>query len=262
MNRFKIILLLFGFIWASTSNAQKTNTTVINDFVVTIHEETVNKILAAVGDISGTNDYEVMLIKGKYHWTIKNPKISIRPDSSNFFCDAIVKCGPFDYKTPVVGDVKISYDPVKNLIYIKITRAIFELYTMVFNKKIHIKDIHLEEYFKDPFTFEGPQTMQTDMDFSMPDSTIKKIYIKPTDCRMDVKWKEICTSCEMAASDKPFKPAIKPASPANGVSTTTAAGTSTVKAVGTATQSTKTSTNNSVKSTTVAPTTTNTTKGK
>jgi hypothetical protein len=26
---------------------------------------------------------------------------------------------------------------------------------------------------------------------------------------MELKYKEICTSCEVAASDKPFKPAVK-----------------------------------------------------
>lgn len=181
----------------------------INDFAVSLHEETVNKVLAAVGDIKGTNDYEVMLIKGKYHWTIKNPRINIRPDSSDFMCDALVSVGPFDYKTSVVGNVKIAYDNEKNVIYIKITRAIFELYTMVFGAKVHIKDIHLEEYFKDPFEFEGPKTMATDMEFTMPDSTVKKIYVQPTDCKMELKYKEICTACEVVASDKPIKQAIK-----------------------------------------------------
>ncbi len=202
---FKTLYIILLLSITDSNYAQINKTKTINDFVVTLHEETLNKVLAALGDISGANDYEVMLIKGKYHWTIKNPRIAIRPDSSNFFCDALVTCGPFDYKTKVVGDVKIYYDNTKNLINVKITRAIFELYTMVFNKKIHIKDIHLEDYFKDPFSFEGPQTMETDMQFTMPDSTIKKIYIKPTDCRMDIKWKEICTSCEVAISDKPFK---------------------------------------------------------
>ncbi|MCE3258997.1 MAG: hypothetical protein K0S12_638 [Bacteroidetes bacterium] len=181
----------------------------INDFAVSLHEETVNKVLAAVGDIKGTNDYEVMLIHGKYHWTIQNPKINIRPDSSDFTCDALVNVGPIDYKTQVIGNVKISYDNSKNLISIKISRAIFELYTSVFGKKVHIKNIHLEEYFKDPFTFEGPRSMATDMEFTMPDSTVKKIYVQPTDCKMELKWKEICTSCEVVASDKPFKPVIK-----------------------------------------------------
>ena len=207
----KIYSFITCFIFFVGAHAQtKTlKTPDINDFAVSLHEEAVNKVIAGIGDIKGTNDYEVMFIKGKYHWTIKNPKINIRPDSSNFTCDAFVTCGPFGYKTEVLGDVKITYDNAKNLIYIKISRAIFELYTEVFGKKVHIKDIHLEEYFKEPFAFDGPKTMATDMQFTMPDSTVKKIYIQPTDCKMELKWKEICTACEIAVSDKPFKPQIK-----------------------------------------------------
>ncbi len=210
---FKKISLLFCFLALINSfKAQKktsTTTIPINDFAVSLHEEAVNKVITAIGDISGTNEYEVMFIKGKYHWLMRNAKINIRPDSSNFTCDAFVTCGPFAYKTQVVGDVKITYDNIKNLIYIKISRAIFELYTMVFEKKVHIKDIHLEDYFKEPFAFDGPKTMATDMQFTMPDSSIKKIYIQPTDCKMELKWKEICTACEIAVADKPFKPQIK-----------------------------------------------------
>jgi len=199
------ILALF-FCVTSFSQQKKKD---INDFSVSLHEETVNKVLAAVGDISGMNNYDVMLIHGKYHWIIKNPKINIRPDSSDFTCDAFVNVGPFNYTTTVVGNVKITYDNEKNLIYIRISRAIFELYTMFFGKKVHIKDVHLEEYFKEPFAFEGPRSMATDMEFTMPDSTVKKIYVQPTECKMELKWKEICTACEVIASDKPFKPVIK-----------------------------------------------------
>lgn len=184
-----------------------------NDFVVSLHEEAINKVFVAIGEISGTNDYEVMLIKGKYHWKVINPKINLKPDSSDFTCDAKVEVGPFDYKTEVVGNVKITYENKKNEIAIKITRAIFELYTVIFGKKIHIKDIHLEEYFKEPFIFEGPRTLATDMEFTMPDSTKKKIYVQPTDCEMKIKLKEICTACEIEASDKPFKTIVKPVPP-------------------------------------------------
>jgi hypothetical protein len=184
-----------------------------NDFAVSLHEEAINKVFGAIGEISGTNDYEVLLIKGKYHWKVVNPKINLKPDSSDFTCDAKVEVGPFSYKTQVIGIVKINYDAKKNEISIKITRAIFELYTMIFEKKIHIKDIHLEDYFKEPFVFEGPKTLATDMQFTMPDSTVKKIYIQPTDCEMKVKLQEICTYCEIVASDKPLKPAIKPLPP-------------------------------------------------
>ncbi|MGZ3901550.1 MAG: hypothetical protein ACXVDC_14580, partial [Bacteroidia bacterium] len=162
-----------------------------------------------------------------YKWTVKNPKINIRPDSSDFTCDALVNAGPISYKTKVIGNVKITYDNLTNLINIKISRAIFELYTIVFGKKVHIKDIHLEDYFKEPFVFEGPRSMSTEMAISLPDSTTKKIYVQPTECRMELKWKEICTACEVAASDKPFKPVIKVIPP---IEATKAQGTSSLQA--------------------------------
>lgn len=202
------ILLVWSIVSFHTLPAQK-----YNDFAVSIHEEAINKVFGAVGEISGTNDFEVLLIKGKYHWKIVNPKINLKPDSSDFTCDAKVDVGPFSYKTQVIGNVKITYDAKKNQIGIRISRAIFELYTVIFDKKIHIKDIHLEDYFKEPFVFEGPKTLATDMSFTMPDSTVKKIYVQPTDCEMKVKLQEICTYCEIVASDKPAKPVIKPVAP-------------------------------------------------
>jgi hypothetical protein len=194
----EIIFLLLSF----TSYSQK-----YNDFAVSLHEEAINKVFLAIGDIKGESDYEVMLIKGKYHWKIVNPRINLKPDSSDFTCDAKVEVGPFNYTSQVIGNVKVYYDTKKNEIQIKITRAIFELYTVIFEKKIHIKDIHLEEKFTEPFVFEGPRTLATDMEFMMPDSAMKKIYVQPSDCEMKVKLKEICTYCEIVASDKPFKPA-------------------------------------------------------
>lgn len=211
--KFFVVFQLFISSFLQVS-AQKN---VINDFSVSLHEETVNKVLTAVGDIHGTNNYEVMMIHGKYHWTIKNPRISIRPDSSFFNCDAIVNVGLIDYKTPVTGNVKIYYDELKDQISIKITRAVFELYTVFLGKKVHIKNIHLEDYFKDPFVFEGPRAMTTQMAFTLPDSTVKTIYVQPTICKMELKWKELSTACEVAASNAPFKPAIKVIAPIEAV---------------------------------------------
>jgi len=113
------LLFLFLIFFGLNFYAQKQKI-IINDFSVVLHEEAVNKIIAAIGDIKGTNDYEVLLISGKYHWTVQNPKINIRPDSSDFTCDALVNVGPFDYKTQVIGNVKITYDDQKNLIFINV----------------------------------------------------------------------------------------------------------------------------------------------
>lgn len=184
-----------------------------NDFSFVLNEKAINKIFSVIGEISGKNDFEVLLMKGEYTWIISNPKINLLPDSSDFTCDAKVTVGPFSYRSKVIGNVKINYDNKTNEISIKITRAIFELYTMVLGNKIHIKDIHLEDYFKDPFVFEGPKSFDTNMEFTMPDSTLKKIYVQPTDCVMRVIKQSIITSCEIAASDKPFKSLVKVVAP-------------------------------------------------
>ena len=72
-------------------------------------------------------------------------------------------------------------------------------------KKIHIKDIDLADNFKEPFVFEGPKTMNTDFDFTMPDNSIKKVYVQPIDCIIELKWKEILVLFDIEACDVPFK---------------------------------------------------------
>lgn len=202
---FKKPIILFFILFTSYLKAQTPN-----DFAFVLSERAVNKVFTAIGEISGKSQYEVLgIVDGHYKWKVVNPKISFKPDSSNFTCDARVEVGPFGYKSEVLGRVKIGYDNKINEISIKITSAVFELYTVVLGKKIHIKDIHLEDYFKDPFLFEGPKSFATDMSFTMPDSTVKQIYVQPSDCVMKVVRQAIKTSCDIVAQDKPFKKEIK-----------------------------------------------------
>ena len=209
MSRNYYILKLWSVVFILNSLLLFSQKKSYNDFSAIIHEEAINKVLESVGEISGKNNFEVLLIKGHYTWRITNSQIHLNVDSSDFTCDAKVEVGPFKYKTEVTGNVKIGYDNANNLISIKISRAIFELYTMLFNKKVHIKDIHLEDYFKDPFVFEGPKSMATNMTLMMPDSTIKTIYVQPTACVMKVMKQMIITSCEIIASNQPITQIIK-----------------------------------------------------
>ena len=100
--------------------------------------------------------------------------------------------------------MKITYNKATNQIQVKVVRAIFELFTVVLGKKIHIRDIDLADYFKDPFCFEGPRSMSTDLDFSLPDGKTKKIYMQPASCDIELKWKEIIANFELETCDVPF----------------------------------------------------------
>jgi hypothetical protein len=186
-------------------NAMIAQKKIPSDFSITIHEESINKIITTIGPITGSSKYDIYVTDINYTWTLENPHIQVRPDSSQFVCDVKVEAGIIKYNTQVHGDVKITYDPVTNQIQIKIARAIFELYTKLFGKKIHIKDIDLADNFKEPFVFDGPQTMNTDFDFTMPDNIIKKVYVQPLNCTIELKWKEILVLFDIEACDTPFK---------------------------------------------------------
>ena len=192
------LLLVFYFILLQSVHSQNKN-----DLVFILSEKAVNKVFTAIGEINGKSEYEVFgIIKGDYFWKINNARILFMPDSSQFNCDAEVKVGPFTYKSKVPGQVKIDYNNKTDKITIKIKQAVFELYTMFLKKKIHIKNIHLEDYFKEPFTFDGPKSYKSIVNINMPDSTVKIINLQPLDCEIKVTLKAIKTSCDIKAESK------------------------------------------------------------
>lgn len=185
-----------------------------NDMRVVIHEEMLNKMLAALGTISGKEPYSALLMKDTCYWTLINPKIRLHPGKADFETNVNVKAGPFNYTTPVKGNVAVTYDRVKNVINVKIETAIMELYTKILGKKIHIKDIDLADQFDEPFTFDGPTATESEMEFPMPDGTTKVLVMRTTDCDLRVEEKMIVVPCEMEFLPRPVikpQPAPKPA---------------------------------------------------
>lgn len=168
-----------------------------NDLIVSLREEVLNKMVAALGEIKGTNDYSVAFVKGKYHWFLVDPKIQLIPDSAIFVTDAKVKVGSFEYTDRVRGKVSVTYNEATNQIAVKVTDAVFEIYTEILGAKISIKKIQLADYFTAPFIFEGPMTMNTDMEFTMPDNTKKVLVAKPSACDLKIGFKEIVVSTEL-----------------------------------------------------------------
>jgi hypothetical protein len=102
--QFKKLIILFLIHFSSVLVGQTPN-----DFAFVLSERAVNKVFTAIGEINGKSEYEVLgIIKGHYNWKVLNPKISFKPDSSDFTCDAKVDVGPFGYKSQVLGHVKIG----------------------------------------------------------------------------------------------------------------------------------------------------------
>jgi hypothetical protein len=196
--RFSGKILLFTILLLGTKCVHAQN----QDLIVVLKESVLNKMFNAIGQIKGTSDYSFMFIDGSYKWTLINPLIKLHPNKADFICDVNVTTGKLDYTTKVKGIVEICYEPTTNLIYIEITEALFPLNIMFVGKQRHIWDVELADYFETPFTFEGPLTIGTEMAFSMPDGTSKKIYCHPLNCGVKIAERQVIVSAETEFLDK------------------------------------------------------------
>jgi len=194
-------LLLFSqafFLLLFLKPAQAQN----SDITVMLHESTINKLFTAIGEIKGSNDYKIGFISGKYFWNLMSPKIELLQDSARFITKAAVKVGSFEYEDEVIGKVAIAYNEKSNQISVKVLDAVFELYTHVLGKKIHLKNIQVADYLKDPFLFEGPMTMNSEMSFMMPDSSVKTLLARPSKCRLQIRNHQVIVLSELEILDK------------------------------------------------------------
>lgn len=193
--KFKFISIL---LFASSINCFSQN-----DVEVVLHQNMVNKVLRAIGSISDTSSYKILFFKGTYKWTVIDPKIELKANGkAEFKCDIQVEAGFFCYRDEVIGDADVWYDRDSNLVKIQIKHGLFEVYTHIFGAKMHIKDVDLAEFYTTPLAFEGPRTIGTSVEFTMPNESKKTIYAVPYRCDLAIEEKKIVLKCDMQFLDK------------------------------------------------------------
>jgi hypothetical protein len=165
------------------------------DIQVILQEQSLNKLFDAIGPVYGSGKYSMLFMEGIYHWTLQNPHIELTDGAADYKANVLVEAGPLNYNSDIQGSVSITYALDSNKIIIRITSAILPLYTKLFGKKVHIKDVDLAEYYKDPFVFDGPLSITTDMEFTMPDGNVRKVHAVPVNCQVIVKDHQIIVPC-------------------------------------------------------------------
>lgn len=157
-----------------------------NDLSVVLSENTLNKLLKAVGEIKGENNYELMMIKGKYTWKLNSTEIILVNDTALFDTDVEIETGFSTYRDHVRGLMSVLYDTKTNQIAVRLVDAVFELKIQLFGKDFTIKKVQIADYLSAPFLFEGPSTLSQQMDFPMPDGTVKKLKVKPSSTKLKI----------------------------------------------------------------------------
>lgn len=168
-----------------------------NDFKVALHESMLNKLLVSMGEIKGSSEYSFMFMNGTYYWSLFNPQIKLYPNKAEFTTDVKVTIGKFSYTNHVVGKMEVCYEPSSNLIYVEMVEALYPLNIMVMGKEMTVTTINLAKYFETPFTFEGPLSATTSMQFEMPDKSIKTLYVHLKNCGVKISEKIILVSADV-----------------------------------------------------------------
>ncbi len=143
------------------------------DAQIVLHESTFNKFLDAIGSISGTGKFKKAFIKTNYTWKIRNARIDLEPGNASFYADADIKAKGIKFTEKVTGSVDVKFDPVKNLISVKVREAKFDV--KIFGVKV--ATIDLAKFYKPKFQFEGPKPLQSTVTVDLPKGKKKVIKI-------------------------------------------------------------------------------------
>ncbi|MEK9149443.1 MAG: hypothetical protein AAB267_05290 [Candidatus Desantisbacteria bacterium] len=193
----KRTVLFFSLILALPIYAQE------EDLSVVITENLLNKLLSAVGEVTGTGSVNLPLYKGEYSWIAKNPKLSIATTGTSFSADVTVKIGFFKYSPVVTGIVDIDYATATNMIIIKVRSAEFELYLGLFGKKLHITNIDLARFYKEPICFPGPEPIDKGIELTLPDGRKKNILVTPENYSLRLEKGAIRVASVLNFKEKP-----------------------------------------------------------
>ncbi|MFN3659889.1 MAG: hypothetical protein ACK4TN_01470 [Brevinematales bacterium] len=170
MKRIASILLLFlvSMGWAEA------------DASIILHENTLNKFLAAVGPVQKIDSFSISGIKGQYSWLVQNPRLKLLPGKARFEADVTVSLvsPSLSYSTPAYGEVSIIYDSVSNRINIKVEKVAFEVAFTILGKRIRIAEVDFSKFYQIAFGFPGPKPFEAVVDVAMPDGSKKPIKIE------------------------------------------------------------------------------------
>ncbi|MBT3422065.1 MAG: hypothetical protein HN921_17275 [Bacteroidetes bacterium] len=184
-NKLHILLFISLFMQVFKGSSQN------SDLTISISDQMINKVFAAVGSIADEDDYQVLMIKGKYSWLVENARIKLENNKALFVADVQVKAGPIKYADRVSGLLDVTYNPKTNKLELRLTHAYLKIKTKIFGKEKIITTVDLANYYKSPFVFDGPIAYQEVFEIEMPDKTVKKLRTVVRQCDIKVNPGEI-----------------------------------------------------------------------
>ena len=186
-----------------------------NDAVLTVHEETLNKVLDALGEVQGKNSFSAFWINHEFTWTLSRANIHLLTDSARFEADVLVETAFDAYTDHVVGRLAVGYDEKANKISIKLVDAVFRVRMGFFGKEITVRKVQLADYLPNPILFDGPSNLSTNVPIRMPDGSQRVLLLKPQSISLRILPAQIVVSSELSVQPQTAPQTQSPKMPAN-----------------------------------------------
>jgi hypothetical protein len=168
----KIYILFFCILY---SNSGINKDIYSNHMELFIHENILNEFLLSIGEIEGSGNIGLF----DYNWNVYDLRVDINKDSSIFNGLVKLKSGSFEREDIIVGDVTISYNKDKNLIYVQISNIKIDIdlsdVLSILPKNSFMINIDISNYFLEPFEIDAPQPKE--ISYSLPLSNKKERLI-------------------------------------------------------------------------------------
>jgi len=178
----KTILLLISIVVFALNQVNSQS----NDLTINVSDKMINKLLTAIGPVSGEEEYVVMMVKGVCKWTVENPVIKLDLNKAWFEADVKVSSGNFTYSDRINGLIRVIYNQAKDRLELSLENVFVNLKVKVLGKERLIKTLDLANYYKTPFYFDGPGSYAENFEFEMPDGSLKKLKASVKSCDIAV----------------------------------------------------------------------------
>ena len=140
---------------------------------LSLHENLINDFFSNMGAIEGKGETAI----GSYNWKLIEPRIDIEEDTILFFSKVKLSVGDLKTYKEVIGWVSATYNQDINKVILQIEEAEVILDIDIFGKNFVITELDIAHYFDKPFKLSGPQPMSDNIEFNLPNGSIREISV-------------------------------------------------------------------------------------
>ena len=186
-------IFLFSIVLSQTETEETPPQLNPDHISLTIHESLINSFFQNMGEIRGEGTSAVM----DYSWFLLEPRVEIEDDQAHFFAKVRAKTKNFRVTRDVVGTMSITFNQEQNVLDIKVDKADVILDIDILGKNVVLGKLDVAKHFSKSLRLNGPQSIEDEVEFKLPDGTIRIMAVEVVSYNLKLLKDEIVVSTSL-----------------------------------------------------------------